>query len=290
VRLSPIVSRVRILTLLAVGVTTVSLAPRTIAAGVPASPPAVSPTSAVQAAGVAQRACSLSWTGKEAEIEEYLRTAPVTKMEDVPIGVTKPRRAVFAPGGPAARASWKVLPPAFRNGFHESYKAELAAYALDQVLDLNRVPPVVERKIDRQVGAMTLWIENIKGWDAKNPPSGPEPAWSHEISRMKLFDLLIANIDRNQGNLLYDADWHIFLIDHSRAFTDRKNLKGIAPVVRVDRELWDRMAALTMEQMKPTVGAWLSEKELAAILIRRDLMRGEIAKLVAKSGEANVFF
>jgi hypothetical protein len=26
---------------------------------------------------------------------------------------------------------------------------------------------------------------------------------------MKMFDLLIANIDRNQGNLIYDADWHL---------------------------------------------------------------------------------
>ena len=51
---------------------------------------------------------------------------------------------------------------------------------------------------------------------------------------MKLFDQLIANIDRNQGNLLYDADWHLFLIDHSRAFTTRTSLDGIAVPATVD--------------------------------------------------------
>ena len=66
--------------------------------------------------------------------------------------------------------------------------------------------------------------------------------WSLQLTRMKMFDLLIANIDRNQGNLIYDADWHLFLIDHSRAFIDKKDLKGIAPLGRVDRKLWEKMA------------------------------------------------
>ena len=43
---------------------------------------------------------------------------------------------------------------------------------------------------------------------------------------MKMLDLLIANVDRNQGNLLYDPDWHLLLIDHSRAFTEKKDLRG----------------------------------------------------------------
>ena len=98
------------------------------------------------------------------------------------------------------------------------------------------VPPVVERKLDGKVGAAVYWVENIKGWDMKKPVQGPEPGWSKQISRMKLFDLLIGNIDRNQGNLIYDSDWHLFLIDHSRAFTNRKSLDGIAPLITVDRE------------------------------------------------------
>ena len=70
-----------------------------------------------------------------------------------------------------------------------------------------------------------------------------------QLTRMKMFDLLIANIDRNQGNLIYDSDWHLFLIDHSRAFIDKKDLKGIAPLGRVDRKLWEKMQALTMEDL-----------------------------------------
>ena len=55
--------------------------------------------------------CSRSWVGNESAIEDFMRKADIQKLEDVPIGVTKPRRAVFAPGGPVARAAWKALAP-----------------------------------------------------------------------------------------------------------------------------------------------------------------------------------
>ena len=239
-----------------------------------------------QAAPVAPPPCSITWVGHETAIEDFMRTAAIDRLEDVPIGVTKPRRAVFPAGGPAARAAWKALPPRMQNGYRESYKAEVAAYHLDQLLQLGMVPPVVERTIDGRTGALLLWIENAKGWDAKNPPRGPEPAWSRKISRMKLFDQLIANIDRNQGNLIYDADWHLFLIDHSRAFTDRKSIDGIAAVNLVDKPLWDRIEALTLEQLQAKLGTWLSPRELEAMLVRRDRMRAAIQKLVKERGDA----
>lgn len=242
-----------------------------------------------QAAGTAA-SCSLSWVGNESAIEAFLRTADIQKIEDVPIGVTKPRRAVFTPGGPVARAAWKALPPSYRTGFHESYKAEIAGYLLDRMLDLHMVPPVVERKIERSDGAMIYWIENIKPWDIKKPPVGPEPKWSQQISRMKMFDQLIANIDRNAGNMLYDDDWHLFLIDHSRAFIERKDLKGTATPNRIDKALWTKMDGLTKENLQAGLGEWLSPKEIEALLSRRDKMREAINKTVATNGAANVFF
>jgi hypothetical protein len=177
-------------------------------------------------------ACSLTWIGQEAVIEDYLRAAKVAKLEQVPIGVTKPHRARFDPGGPVSSAAWKPLAPSYRSGFRESYKAELAAYALDRLLDMHQVPPVVERRLDNNPGALIYWIDNVKAWDVKKPPAGPGLRWAQQVSRMRLFDQLIANIDRNAGNLLYDDDWHLFLIDHSRAFTERKDIRGTAARAR----------------------------------------------------------
>jgi hypothetical protein len=233
--------------------------------------------------------CSLTWVGREDEIEVFLASGRVLKMEDVPIGVTKPQRATLEPG-PVARFAWKPIKPGYSKGFMESYRAEIAAYKLDRMLDLHMVPPIVEREFNGRNGAAVMWIENTRGWNLKQPPQGPQPTWSRQITRMKMFDLLIANIDRNEGNLIYDADWHLFLIDHSRAFTNKKDLKGLEPLGRVDRQLWDKMAALGVPDLEAGLGTWVSTDDLKALLIRRDRMATVIKDMVAKRGETGVFY
>ena len=232
--------------------------------------------------------CSLVWAGHESEIEQLLAEGKVAKLEDVPIGVTKPQRATLEGG--AMRFAWKPLTPGYTKGFMESYKAEIAAYKLDRMLGLNMVPPIVERNLNGRNGAAVYWVENTRGWSVAKPPQGPEPNWSLQLTRMKMFDLLIANIDRNQGNLIYDHDWHLFLIDHSRAFTGKKDLKGMAPLGRVDRQLWEKMAALTLEDLDRGLDKWVGTNEKKAILLRRDLMAKNIAEMIAKRGEKFVFY
>ena len=232
--------------------------------------------------------CSLVWAGHEPEIERLLAEGKVAKLEDVPIGVTKPQRATLE--GSPMRFAWKALRPGYSRGFMESYKAEIAAYKFDRMLGLNMVPPIVERTMNGRDGAAVLWVENTRGWSVEKPPQGPEPKWSMQLTRMKMFDLIIANIDRNQGNLIYDHDWHLFLIDHSRAFTAKKNLKGMAPLGRVDRELWNTMAALTIEDLDRGLDKWVGNNEKKAILTRRDLMAKQIDEMVAKRGEKAVFY
>jgi hypothetical protein len=234
--------------------------------------------------------CAINWIGHESEMEQYMIAAKVTKMEAVPIGVTKPQRAYLEPGGPAARFAFKALRPGYAKGFMESYKAEIAAYKLDRMLDMHMVPPIVERKVDGQTGAAIYWVENTTPWSVAKPPQGPEPRWSLQLTRMKMFDLLIANIDRNQGNLIYDADWHLILIDHSRAFITKKDLKGIAPLGRVDRQLWEKMQALTIEDLNTGLDPWVGEKEKQALLTRRDLMAKNIQEMITKRGEKFVFY
>ena len=68
--------------------------------------------------------CSLTWPGFEDQIEQQLTEGKVLKMEDVPIGVTKPQRATLESG---SRFAWKPLTPGYNKGFMESYKAGIAA-------------------------------------------------------------------------------------------------------------------------------------------------------------------
>ncbi|MCA1560805.1 MAG: phosphatidylinositol 4-kinase [Acidobacteria bacterium] len=233
-------------------------------------------------------ACAKTWIGREAEVEEFIRTAPIVSMKDVPIGVTKPKRGFFPPGGPVASIAWKPLSPGMHRGFWDSYKAEIAAYELDKVLRMQMVPPAVERRHDGRTGAAVQWVENVKGWKISDPVAGPDvDAWNRQVVRMKMFDVLIANDDRNQGNLLYDGEYHLILIDHSRAFTSTKDLVGT--MRRIDRDYWSQVDGLTKEQLQPVLSQWIGKKEVDAIIARRDKMRAEIAKMVAARGESDVF-
>ena len=233
-------------------------------------------------------ASSKTWVGHEAEMEEYLRIAAVTRIEDIPIGVTKPRRAYFDGNGPIQRAAWKPLRPGMHGGFYDSYKSEIAAYELDKLLKLEMVPPTVERKIDKETGALVQWVENVKAWKITDPVAGPDAnAWNKQVVAMKMFDNLIGNGDRNQGNLLYDPLYNLILIDHSRAFTSSKDLP--MQLGRVWKDLWDRMQALTPEEVDAKVTPWLAGKgEAKAIFERREKMKKAIDKLIAEKGAAAI--
>lgn len=225
------------------------------------------------------------WEGREAEFEQFLRTAPVVKIEDVPIGVTKPRRAYVEPGGLCESFAWKVLPPGIHKGFWDSYKSEIAAYELDKTLGLGMVPVTVERRIKGDIGAAVLWLKGVRSWEeALRAPKAP--SWNRNIVRMKMWDNLVGNSDRNKGNLLVDHVGNLFLIDHSRAFSVDKKLHQ--KLENIDMELWNRMLALDFDTVKAAIGKWVGNQEIRAVLQRRDRMKKEIDGILAKRGEAAI--
>lgn len=234
---------------------------------------------------------AVTWLDNRAAVEECLRTSRVERAEDMPIGVTKPKRVYFAAAAAVRSAAWKPLAPGRYQGFWESYKSEVAAYELDKLLRLNMVPPTVERTVKGDLGAAVMWVEGVKGWDPAATLTPPDPLeWTRQIARMKMFDQLIANIDRNKGNLLYDAEYHLILIDHSRAFTAITDLKKMAALNRVDAGLWERIQKLTLEDLQASIGKWVHGRgELQAILKRRDGMQRQIDELIEQRGESAVF-
>lgn len=245
----------------------------------PMQPPAGRGSPGVSVAG--QNTAARPWSRRTAEIEAYLRTAPVVRTERTGRGVTKPLRAFFAPGGPVGSMTWKALSPRVSGGFYESYKSEIAAYEIDKLLALGMVPPKVERRVDGEVGVAVMWIDGVKSFaelgGAPQPPPAKVATWNREVVRAKMFHNLIGEIDPNLGNWLIDAEWRITLIDQSRALTTTTQL--VHDLQRIDGPLWTRMRALTLEELTRTLSPWLGAKEIRAILTRRDLMQKKIDRL-----------
>ena len=232
-----------------------------------------------------------TWLGRAGEIEDYLKQVEIVSLAEIPIGVMKPQRAELPPGGPVDAFVWKPIKPGTYQGFWESYKAEIAAYELDKLLNLNMVPVTVEKRVGGDLGAAVMWVAPAQSFDdlggRPTPPREYRRQWNHQNRRAVMFDNLICNTDSNLGNWLIDPAWNIILIDHSRAFTT--DTKMVHEMDRVIRELWVRMQALTEESLTAALREWLSGREIRAILERRDRMAEEIDKLVEAKGEAGAF-
>ena len=242
-----------------------------------------------------------------AKWEDFLATAEVAGEEQMSSrrAVTSPWVLTLKKGDVTSRALWKN-PEGRMGGFIEGWRFEIAAYRIDKLLDLDMVPPTVERRFRENRGSCQMWVENclsLKDKEAQNirqPPIKNIPL-NRATYLQRMFDNLIANEDRHKGNILYTPDWRMILIDHSRSFrtggTFTKKLINSASsqgspklMSELPRTVVEKLKGLTAEKVKEAVGEYLNDKEVEAILIRRDLILAEIDRLVKLNGEENVLY
>ena len=245
----------------------------------------------LSAPSIAASQAERSWVDQQELYEDWLLTAEIEAIEDVGEGVTKPVKVTLKHGDSVFYAIYKPLKRGRQSGYWESYQAEVAAYELDKMLALDMVPPTVVRRVKGDLGSLQLWVEGCDTYKRLQPKVPRTPQFSQQISRMKMFDNLISNDDRNAGNFLLDESWNVILIDHSRAFIDKKNLlKGENKLpVQYDRKLVERLRALTLPELEAAFDGLLQGRSISAVLARRDKILEHHQKLVEKLGAAAMF-
>jgi hypothetical protein len=107
---------------------------------------------------------------------------------------------------------------------------------------------------------------------------------------MYVFDALVANLDRNQGNILVDREWTLWLIDHTRAFTQVDELLEPKKITRCSRDLWLALRDLDVASLQPRLEPLLTKAEIRALFKRRIELVRHIEALIAAKGEAAVLF
>ncbi|MGH9309461.1 MAG: hypothetical protein ACRD1U_08815, partial [Vicinamibacterales bacterium] len=230
----------------------------------------------------------------DAEMERFLRTARVVKTKGVSKGVTGSTRATLSDGALTHDAHIQVIDEYKREfrtqlsiefDFRDSWSFNIAAYKLDRLIGLNLVPVSVERPYRSRPAAITWWVDDVamdEGARVKNKIEAPPdkaPYWHRQIYMMRVFDQLIYNTDRNLGNMLIGSDWRLWAIDHTRAFRKQTALKSPTHVSRCDRQIFDRLKALTLEVLKRELGRYLDEGQIKAVLARRDAIVARLESL-----------
>ena len=178
--------------------------------------------------------------------------------------------------------------------FRDSYKFNIAAYRLARLVGIRNVPVSVLRRFQGSDAAFTWWVDDVlmdeKARVSRGVTAFDRVRTSQQLQVMRLWDELIANRDRNQGNMLWSSDGTLWLIDHTRAFRLGHELHAPADLVRADRRLLHTLRSLTQQDVTAAVQKNLTTLEVRAVLARRDLLVGHYDALIATRGEDQVLF
>ena len=234
----------------------------------------------------------------DAEVERFLREGKVTKTKGTKKGITGALQATLSDGTITHDAQIQSIDEykrEFRGNmsvefdFRDSWMFNVAAYRLDRLIGLNMVPVSIQRVHKSAPSAFTWWIDEVmmdEGDRIKKKFDAPDRgARSRQWQMMRLFDELIANTDRNMGNILYTKDWRLWAIDHTRAFRKWTSLKNPQHVTRCDREVFEKLKALDRDTLKKELGKYLDDGQIKSLLTRRD----EIVKKIESLGPAALY-
>ena len=249
---------------------------------------------APQEAAATQTAPSLTLEQQE----EFLKKAKIVRTRGVGKGVTGTLRATLSDGTVTHDASIQTIDQfmtEFKSNrgtefnFRDTWRYNVAAYRLDRLLELNMIPPSIERNFQSKQGAYTWWVDEVIMDEAerlKTKAAAPDAAlWNEQMWHVRLFDQLIYNVDRNLGNLLIDKSWTIWMIDHTRAFRLFDKIKTPGNLSKVDRKVYERLKALDQDKLKAAMEDYLTGAEIRAMLQRRD----HIVTLIDKMGANGLF-
>ena len=234
--------------------------------------------------------------------EAALRNAKIIKAKKLGTGITNPLKLTLRDGGTEFYAVFKdvdvrktgitQLKTGVEVDFKDSWQFDVAAYELDKLLGLNMVPATVERRYEGEMGMLQWWVENAmtEGDRKEKGLSPPDPdAWNQYLFKVRVFDNLVYNIDRNLGNLLITPDWKVWMIDHSRSFKNMDKLKAETELSRFSLSFIDALKRLDESKVKERCGKYLSSYEIKSMMKRRDAIVQLYEKLRAERGETILY-
>ena len=238
------------------------------------------------------------------QIKQFLLTAKVVNSQRAKKGITNPWRLTLTDGTVTHDASFQSidehkptmqLASGTELNFVDSYKYNIAAYQLAELLGIEDMMPVyVERNWQGNPGSLSWWLP-VKMDEVerhKQKLTAPDAdAWNNQMYKIRVFDQLVYDIDANLTNVLIGEDWKIWRVDFTRAFRLYKDLKDPKQnLVRCDRQLLERLKALDGNELAEKTKHYLTKDEVKAVMARRDKIVAHFQGLITEKGENEVLY
>lgn len=237
------------------------------------------------------------------EVLDFLRHADVVALNDTPESVTESRVVTLALNGVTVRAAFhdhqiikerqRLVDGSTVMYFRDSYLNQVAAFELARRLGMTNTPPTVLREVDGSTGSLQLWVENAMTERARRQKGldFPDQIRAYrQVYDMDIFDALINNRDRSQGNFLWDQDWRLWMIDHTRSFGREMKVLKPASVRRCSRRLWSRLQELDATEVNELLEPFMGALERQAVMARQAQLVELIRAKIDDEGESEVLF
>ena len=240
------------------------------------------------------------WLGPEGRplpfetVEEmlvFLRTAEIVSQKELTGGINRPLKVRLRQDGVEANAIFRIVDIRQKRAkldgkivpdFHDSYAYECAAWEVSQLLGIDNVPPCTRRRYEMVDGTMQLWVEDAMT-EGKRRASDIQPpeqlSWMRQKQTMRLFDALIYNFDRNQGNMLIDQGWKLWFIDHTRSFRKSAAIENLDKIVWCERAVFERLKKLDKKTLSRSLKNLVTGVQLGFMLKRRDKLVDHLSSL-----------
>src|SRR3984893_3479378 len=227
------------------------------------------------------------------QINQFLLTAKVVKSQRSKKGITNPWRLTLTDGTVTHDASFQSidehkptmqLASGSELNFVDSYKYNIAAYQLAELLGLDDMLPVyVARKWKGDEGSLSWWVPVKMDEEERHKQKLTAPdadAWNNQMYKVRVLDQLVYDKDANLTNVLIGEDWKIWRVDFTRAFRLSKDLKDPKDLVRCDRQLFEKLKALNENELGEKTKHYLTKDEVKAVMARRDKVVAQFQKLI----------
>ncbi len=225
----------------------------------------------------------------------FLRQARIVEVDKNQVGGrTAPWIVTLDDGEKRQRAIFKHVDSRRPQPTPDSYKYELAAYELAELLGIGIVPPVVEREIGGRKGSLQVFLENcFKEKDRQRRKIEPpdSKSFADALEEVRVFENLVYDVCLDADDIWIHKDsWKVCRVDFSEAFFPSAELLQSCAITRCSRKIYQDLLQLKDEAVAACLAPYLNENEMKALLQRKKLIIEKIQKLIEEKGERAVLF